>query len=101
MIPFITIGKEVERKAQEGEDISSAENTGPIRYQSGQTANTRAIEPALQKRMSRFSLRQLMQSGLSKDTAIKARRGERVHPDTRARLEQTVDELEHQASIRN
>jgi len=72
MIPFITIGKEVERKAQEGEDISSLENAGPIRYQSGQTANTRAVDPALQKRIGQFSLRQLKQSDLSRDTIIQA-----------------------------
>ncbi|MGA2946084.1 MAG: hypothetical protein WBP65_23005 [Candidatus Sulfotelmatobacter sp.] len=94
MIPFITIGKEVERKAQEGEDISSLENAGPIRYQSGQTANTRAVDPALQKRIGQFSLRQLKQSDLSRDTIIQARRGARLHPDTRARLARAVDELE-------
>jgi len=44
--------------------------------------------------MGRFSLRQLTQSGLSRDTVIQARRGARVHPDSRARLEQVVDELE-------
>ncbi len=101
MIPFITIGKEVERKAQEGEDISSLENAGPIRYQSRQTANTRAVDPALQKRIGQFSLRQLKQSGLSRDTIIQARRGARLHPDTRARLAQTADELERRVSIRN
>ncbi len=94
MIPFITIGKEVERKAQEGEDISILENTGPIRYQSGKTANTRAVDPGLQKRIIRFSLRQLTQSGLSRDTIIQARRGARLHPDTRVRLAQIVEKLE-------
>ena len=101
MIPFITIGKEIERKAQEGEDISSLENAGPMRYQSRQTANTRAVDPALQKRMEQFSLRQLTQSGLSRDTVIQARRGARVHPDSRARLEQTVNELERHLGIKN
>jgi hypothetical protein len=101
MIPFITIGKEVERRAQEGEDIGSLENAGPVRYQSGQTANTRAVDPASQKRMNQFSLRQLTQSGLSRDTVIQARRGARLHPDTRARLAQPVDELEHPVIRRN
>jgi hypothetical protein len=100
MIPFITIGKEVERKAQEGEDISGLENVGPMRYQSGQTANTRAVDPALQKRMKQFSLCQLTQSGLSRDTVIQARRGARLHPATRARLAQTVEELERPPSIK-
>lgn len=39
--------------------------------------------------MERFSLRQRTQSGLSRDTVIQARRGARVHPDSRARLEET------------
>jgi hypothetical protein len=95
MIPFITIGKEVERKAQEGEDISILENLGPIRYQSRQTIHTRALEPSLQKRVGQFSLRQLTQSGLSKDTVIQARRGARLHPNTRARLARAVEKLEH------
>jgi hypothetical protein len=94
MIPFITIGKEVERKAQEGEDINVIENTGPIRYQSRKTANTRAVDPGLQKRLIRFSLRQLKQSGLSRDTIIQARRRARLHPDTRVRLAQVVEQLE-------
>jgi hypothetical protein len=97
MLPFITIGKEVERKAQEGEDIGSLENVGPRRYQSRQTANTRAVDPALQKRLEQFSLRQLTQSGLSRDTVIQARRGARVHPDSRARLKQTAEMLEREA----
>jgi hypothetical protein len=96
MLPFITIGKEVERKAQEGEDIGSLENVGPRRYQSRQTANTRAVDPGLQKLLEKFSLRQLSQSGLSRDTVIQARRGARVHPDSRARLEQTVEILERE-----
>ena len=97
MIPFITIGKEVERKAQEGEDIGSLESTGPIRYQSRQTVNTRAVDPELQKRLNRFSLRQLKESGLSRDTIIQARRGARLHPDTRARLKAAVEKLEGSA----
>jgi len=72
-----------------------------MRYQSRQTANTRAVDPALQKRMEQFSLRQLTQSGLSRDTVIQARRGARVHPDSRARLEETVNQLERQLVIRN
>lgn len=32
MIPFVYIGKEIERKAQEGEDISALGNAGPIEY---------------------------------------------------------------------
>ena len=94
LLPFVLIGKEIERRAQEGEEISILENLGPIQYQPGQTANTRALDPGVLRRISRFSLRQLMESGLRKDTVIQARRGARVHPDTRARLEKVVQELE-------
>jgi hypothetical protein len=41
MKPFVFIGKEIERRAHEGEDISVIENTGPIRYEAGRTAKTR------------------------------------------------------------
>jgi hypothetical protein len=92
--PFKFIGKEIERKAQEGEDISVLENTGPVQYRHKQTANTRAADLRLLKKLSQFSLRQLEQSGLSRDTIIQARRSGRLHPGTRTRLEQTVQELE-------
>lgn len=71
-----------------------------MRYQSRQTANTRAVDPALQKRMEQFSLRQLAQSGLSRDIMIQARRGGRVHPDRRSRLEQAVERLERETRDR-
>ena len=32
MTPFVFIGKEIERRAQEGEDVSVLEDTGPIKY---------------------------------------------------------------------
>jgi hypothetical protein len=95
MMPFVFIGKEVERRAQEGEDISVIENTGPIKYQAGQTAKTRAADAGLVKKLNLFSLRQLkQQSGLSRDTVVQARRGARLHPDTRARLAKAVEKLE-------
>jgi len=96
MLPFITIGKEVERKAQEGEDVGSLENAGPRRYQSRQTANTRAVDPGLQKLLEKFSLRELSRSELSRDTIIQARRGARVHPDSRDRLKETAEILERE-----
>ncbi|MBZ5723283.1 MAG: hypothetical protein LAO03_23350 [Acidobacteriia bacterium] len=37
------IGKEIERRAQEGEDLSILENTGPIRYH----AHTREVRISL------------------------------------------------------
>jgi len=58
-------------------------NIGP-----GQTVKTRAADAGLLKKLHQFSIRQLTQSGLSRDTIIQARRGARLHPDTRARLAQ-------------
>src|SRR5439155_8638385 len=37
MTPFIFIGKEIERRAQEGEDVSILGNSGPIQYHRQQT----------------------------------------------------------------
>lgn len=101
MTPFAFIGKEVERRAQEGEDISLIESGGPIKYQVGQTAKTRAADPLFVKRLNQFSLRQLKRSGLSRDTIIQARRGARLHPDTRARLARAVEELEQREKSQN
>lgn len=47
MTPFVFIGKEIDRKAQEGEDVSFLENTGPIIYHPHQTAKTRAADAGL------------------------------------------------------
>jgi hypothetical protein len=92
--PFGFIGKEIERRAQEGEDASVLDSTGPIQYQAGRTATTRAADAGLVKRLRKFSLSQLKQSGLSRDTIIQARRGARLHPATRARLQAVVEKLE-------
>lgn len=100
MTPFEFIGKEVERRAQEGEDISVIEGGGPIKYQAGQTAKTRAADALLVKKLWQFSIRQLVKaSGLSRDTIIQARRGARLHPETRARLARAVEELERREKI--
>jgi hypothetical protein len=96
MTPFVFIGKEIERRAQEGEDLSVLDNTGPIRYHQRQTVNTRPCVPELVKRLKRFSLRQLEESGLSRDTIIRARRGDRVHPSTCTQLADTVRKLERE-----
>lgn len=60
MTPFIFIGKEIERRAQEGEDVSFLENAGPVRYHGGQTAKTRAADVGLIARARRHPLRRLM-----------------------------------------
>jgi hypothetical protein len=48
-------------------------------------------------RLNRFSLNQLEQSGLTRDTIIRARRGERVHPSTCKQLGDVVIQLEREA----
>lgn len=95
MTPFIFIGKEIERRSLEGEDISVLENGGPIKYHRGQTAKTRAADAGLILRARCFPLRQLMrESGVSQHATERFLKGYRVHPTTRATLEQAVDKLE-------
>jgi transposase len=97
MIPFIPIGKEIERRAQEGEDVSILGNTGPIQYHRQQTARTRAADAGLILRARRFPLRKLMrESRASQHAVTRFLRGDRVHPATRARLARTVDNLERE-----
>jgi hypothetical protein len=47
MTPLVFIGKEIERRAQEGEAASILGNTGPIQYHRHQTAKTRAADAGL------------------------------------------------------
>lgn len=98
--PFVLIGKEIERRGQEGEEISVLENAGPIQYSQRQTLTTRRCAPELVKRINRFSLGQLGRSGLTRDTIIRARRAERVHPSTSIQLADVVQTLERGASDR-
>ena len=98
MLPFRFIGKEIERKAQEGEDISIAESREPIEYQAHQTGKTRPADPALILRAKRFPKRRLMrESGISKHAIKRFLRGARVHAFTRTRLSQAVEKLEREA----
>src|SRR4029077_12000839 len=97
MTPLVFIGKEIERKGQEGEDVSVLENTGPIQYHRHQTAKTRAGDAGLILRARRFPLRQLMRESRASQHAIERfLDGDRVHPATRARLESAVVTLERQ-----
>jgi hypothetical protein len=92
---FHFLGKEIERKAQEGEDISALESAGPIRYEEGQTAKTRAADPGLILRAKRFGCRQLSrESGVYQHAVERFLDGKRVHPSTRSRLAQAVEKLE-------
>jgi len=89
------IGKEIERRAQEGEDINVLGNTGPMKYHRQQTARTRAADAGLILRARRFPLRKLMrESGSSQHAIERFLQGERVHPTTRAKLARTVEKLE-------
>jgi hypothetical protein len=92
--PFGFIGKEIDRKAQEGEDISALESTGPMRYHAGRK-NTRAADPEIIGRAKRFSIRQLMrESGTSQHAVQRFLRSEPVHPETRTQIEAAVERLE-------
>jgi hypothetical protein len=94
MFPFEYIGKEVERRAQEGEDVAVLEGEGPIRYGSRRKAKTRPADLALIAKGRRFGLRQLVRdSGASQHAAERYLRGERVHPGTRARLDAAIQRL--------
>jgi hypothetical protein len=94
--PFVFIGKEIERRAQEGEDIALAEDIRPRTYAPGQTANTRPANAELIRRAkSLFSIRELMEaSGVSQHAVERFLRGERVQPRTRARITGAVERLE-------
>lgn len=92
---FQFMGKEIERKAQEGEDISVLESGGPMTYQADRTRNTHAADPGLILRAQRFPLRQIMrESGLSQHAVQRFLAGGRVFPNTRARMMEVVRKLE-------
>jgi hypothetical protein len=98
MVLFGFIGKEIERRGQEGEDPILLENAGPIQYQRHRTANTRTADAALILRARRFPLRKLMrESGVSQHAIKRFLDGERVHPATRVRIARAVERLEREA----
>lgn len=93
--PLIPIGKEIERRSQEGEDISVLDNVGPARYSPRKTANTRPADAALIQRASRFAKKLLRrESGVSQHAIDRFLDGKRTHPGTRKKLAQTIDKLE-------
>ncbi len=95
MTPFVFIGKEIERRAQEGEDVSVLENAGPIQYHRHKTGKTRAADAGLILRARRYPLRQLMrESGASQHAIERFLQGDRVHPATRTKLARAVEKLE-------
>jgi hypothetical protein len=93
---FVFIGKEVERKAQEGEDISIIQNTGPRIYGASPTKKTRAADAALRERAKKFGVRLLMRASKMSQHAIERYFFGRVHPGTRQKIDKAVKELERQ-----
>jgi hypothetical protein len=92
--PFIPIGKEIERRSQEGEDISVFDNAGPVKYHPRKTANTRPAGAPLIIRASRFSKKLLRrESGASQHAIERFFRGERIHPGTMKRLADAIEKL--------
>lgn len=95
MLPFEYIGKEIERRAPEGEDVAVLEGDGPIRYGDGRQGKTRSAAPLLIQKARRYGLRLLVRaSGTSQHATERFLRGERVHPATRKRLADAVANLE-------
>jgi len=95
MIPFEYIGKEVDRRAQEGEDLAILGDSGPIRYGSQRNAKTRSADPALIAKARHYGLRQLMREArTSQHSTERFLRGERVHPATRAKLTAAIATLD-------
>jgi hypothetical protein len=101
IIPFNLIGKEVERRAQEREDVIVLESTRPIRFQAGQKAKTRSADPTIVLRARPLGVPSLMRaSGVSQDSVHRFLAGAPVHPATRAKLEQALERLGLKASDR-
>jgi hypothetical protein len=98
IIPFGFIGKEIERRAQEGEDPSMLESSGPIQYGAHHRAKTRPADSSLILRASRFSKKALQRkSGASQHAIDRFFRNEPVHPATRQSLQKAVEDLEREA----
>ena len=97
MIPFGYMGKEIERREQEGEDVAVLGDAGPTQYHRQRTAKTRAADAGLIMRARRFPLRKLMrESGASQHATERFLDGERVHPATRGKLKEAEEKLERE-----
>jgi len=91
LLPFEYIGKEVERRAQEGEDVAVLEGKGPIHYGPRGSAKTRAADATLIAKARRYGLRELMrESGASQHATERFLSGERVHPRTRLKSKERL-----------
>jgi hypothetical protein len=79
---FILVGKETERGWEQAEDISTL-LPSLMRYDQ----NTDIANQQLRARLNKLSLNALQkETGLSRNTILRARRGERVHPRSLERL---------------
>jgi hypothetical protein len=98
--PLIPIGKDIERRSQEGEDIGVLDNVGPVKYHPRKTANTRPADAALIQRASSFPKKLLRrESGVSQHAIDRFFDGARIHPGTRKKLEQAVQRLEQHSEV--
>jgi hypothetical protein len=97
LTPFGYIGKEIERRAQEGEDISLLQDTGPIRYEPRRGKKTYAADARLVIRAKQFPFRKLMRvADVSQHALERFLSGARVYPSTRTKLAQAIDKLERE-----
>ena len=79
---FHLIGKETERGWEQAEDISTL-LPSLKRYE----RNTGIVNPLLRERLQKVSLNALQkETALSRNTTLRARRGQRVHPRSLPRL---------------
>ena len=93
--PFGYIGKEIERSAQEGEDISLIEADGPIKYEPLRTGKTRAADARLILRAKELPFRRLMrEANVSQHALERFLSGARVYASTRAKLARAIEKLE-------
>jgi hypothetical protein len=93
--PFGYIGKEIERSAQEGEDIGLLETDGPVRYEPRRTVKTRAADARLILRAKNFPLRLLMREAhVSQHAVERFLCSARVYPSTRTKLAKAIEKLE-------
>jgi hypothetical protein len=101
LTPFEYIGKEIERSAQEGEDISLIETDGPVRYGPRLKGKTHAADARLILRAKQFPFRMLMrEADVSQHALERFLSGARVYPATRAKLAQAIDKLERTGALR-
>jgi hypothetical protein len=101
MLPFVFIGKEIERKAQQGEDISVVDNPGPIKYEPRRTAKTHAADTSLILRGSQFGTRPIKRASCVSQHAVERfLRGERTHLSTLRKIAKAIEKLERKARKR-